>query len=444
MENRKAEIEESRPLRHYAIMNALPPKRGHHLVKAGRRFATAGGMFAHLWAGSFHRILDKIDAGLERGRLEAWLPDGGFRMLGGRAPGPSCEVRLRSWRALVRLVTSGSAGWYRAWSVGEWGSPDPVSVFELFMANAKSLGDVARASGPARWVGWAVHALRRNSRNGSRRNIAFHYDLGNDFYQLWLDEKMHYSSALFVDPNDVSEPLDVAQQRKANAVLARLDLKDADSLLEIGCGWGALAEVALSRNALRYDGLTLSAEQRDYAQKRVAPWSLKGDAQILLTDYRDMTGQYDAIASVEMVEAVGQGYWRGYLSAIRRLLKPGGKAALQFITIDDAIFDRYAANTDFIQAYIFPGGLLMSESRFRKLAEAEGLEWRDPLHFGQHYAETLRRWRERFDDVVQAGKLPASFDESFVKLWRYYLMYCEGGFRGGGINVMQVTLVNKI
>ncbi|QUT07407.1 class I SAM-dependent methyltransferase [Sphingobium phenoxybenzoativorans] len=425
-------------------MNALPPKRGRHLVKAGSRFATGGGTFAHLWAGSFHRILDRIDAGLEQGMLEAWLPDGGFRMLGGRAPGPACEVRLRSWRALVRLATSGSAGWYRAWSVGEWGSPDPVAVFELFMANAKSLGGVARASGPARWVGWAVHAFRRNSRKGSRRNIAFHYDLGNDFYQLWLDEKMHYSSALYVDPEDRSEPLEVAQQRKANAVLARLDLKDGDSLLEIGCGWGALAEVALSRMNLRYDGLTLSAEQRNYAQKRLAPLSPRGDAQILLTDYRDISGQYDAIASVEMVEAVGQGYWRSYLAAIRGLLKPGGRAALQFITIDDAIFDRYAANTDFIQAYIFPGGLLMSESRFRKLAAAEGLQWTDPHHFGLHYAETLRRWRERFDEVVLAGKLPASFDESFVKLWRYYLMYCEGGFRGGGINVMQVTLVKGV
>jgi cyclopropane-fatty-acyl-phospholipid synthase len=422
-------------------MNALPPNRGRHLVKAGRAFATGGGPIAHLMAGSFHRVLDRIDAGLEQGTLEAWLPDGGLRVLGGRTPGPVCEVRLRHWRALVRLATSGSAGWYRAWTLGEWGSPDAVQVFNLFMANAQSLGDIARASGPARWIGWMIHALRSNHRKGARRNIAFHYDLGNDFYALWLDGKMHYSSALFVNPEDLTEPLEAAQQRKANAVLDRLDLKDGDSLLEIGSGWGALAEAALTRAEISYDGVTLSAEQKDYADKRIAALQGTDRARILLTDYRDVTGAYDAIASVEMVEAVGQRYWGDYLATIHRLLKPGGKAALQFISINDAIFERYVANTDFIQAYIFPGGLLISESRFRALAEARGFEWRNAAHFGPHYAETLRRWRERFDAVVLAGRLPPSFDEAFVKLWRYYLMYCEGGFRGGGIDVMQVTLI---
>jgi cyclopropane-fatty-acyl-phospholipid synthase len=422
-------------------MNSHAPKRGRHLVKAGRIFATGGGPFSRIMAGSFHRIIDRIDEGLECGTLEAWLPDGGFRVLGGRAPGPVCEVRLRHWRALVRLATSGSAGWYRAWALGEWGSPDPVQLFALFMANGKSLGNVARASGPSRWLGWALHRLRGNTRKGSRRNIAFHYDLGNDFYSLWLDANMHYSSALFIDPADISEPLEAAQQRKADAVLDRLDLRDGDSLLEIGCGWGGLAVAALQRADIAYDGLTLSAEQKAYADDRLAGMAPPTPPHVLLTDYRDMTGRYDAIVSVEMVEAVGQAYWRDYLAAIHRLLKPGGRAALQYICIDDAIFDGYAANADFIQTYIFPGGLLISESRFRALAQAEGLEWRDVTHFGEHYAETLRRWRDRFDAAVAAGRLPASFDEQFVKLWRYYLMYCEGGFRGGGINVAQVTLV---
>jgi cyclopropane-fatty-acyl-phospholipid synthase len=433
-------IERNVAIGQYGVMNALPPKRGRHLVRAGRAFATGGGPLAHLWVGSFHRVLDQIDAGLERGVLEAWLPDGGLRILGGRAPGPACEVRLKSWRAIVRLATSGSAGWYRAWTLGEWSSPDPVQVFALFMANAQALGDVARASGPARWIGAAIHAFRRNSRKGSRRNIAFHYDLGNDFYSLWLDEKMHYSSALFLDPDSVAESLEAAQQRKADAILDRLNLNEGDSLLEIGSGWGGLAEAALTRAAIVYDGITLSTEQQLHAERRLA--ALGSDrARILLSDYRDLTGSYDAIASVEMVEAVGQQYWKSYLAAIRRLLKPGGRAALQFIVIDDAIFDRYAANTDFVQTYIFPGGMLLSNSRFRALAEAQGLEWRDEVRFGQHYAETLRRWRERFDAAVGEGRLPLSFDAAFVKLWRYYLMYCEGGFRGGGIDVVQVTLV---
>ena len=247
---------------------------------------------------------------------------------------------------------------------------------------------------------------------------------------------MHYSSAFFADPHSETENLEQAQRRKVDAILDRLALKDGDSLLEIGCGWGGLAEQAMERRAIAYTGLTLSTEQADYARDR-----LGSGAQICLTDYRDAQGQYDAIASVEMVEAVGQRYWPAYLATIHRLLKPGGRAAIQYILIDDAIFDRYARGADFIQTYIFPGGMLMSESRFRALAEKQGLEWRDVHRFGQHYAQTLRRWRERFDQAIEQGRLPANFDQHFVALWRYYLMYCEGGFRGGGIDVAQVTLV---
>ena len=247
---------------------------------------------------------------------------------------------------------------------------------------------------------------------------------------------MSYSSALFADLTKRNEPLELAQERKNDAVLDRLALKDGDRLLEIGCGWGALAQRALERADIHYDGLTLSAEQKSWAQAH-----LPSQARIHLTDYRDATGQYDAIASVEMVEAVGQRYWGDYLATIARLLKPGGRAAIQYICIDDALFERYAASADFIQTYIFPGGMLISQSRFRALAEAEGLEWRDARHFGLHYAETLRRWRLRFDAAIDAGTLPPAFDENFVRLWRYYLMYCEGGFRGGGIDVAQVTLV---
>lgn len=417
-------------------MNISSERRGHHLVTAGRAIGVEAGLVARLLSRRLQRLLDRIDAGLEQGSLEAHLPGGRTRILGGRKPGPNCIVHLHSWRAMARLALGGSAGWYRAWDLGEWSSPDPVPLFALFMANGRALGNTGRARGPTRWLGALVHAIRRNSRRGARRNIAFHYDLGNDFYSLWLDRDLHYSSALFADPADASEPLETAQQRKVDAILDRLDLKPGDRLLEIGCGWGGLAEQAMERAAIRYEGLTLSAEQADYARDR-----LGSGANILLTDYRDAQGEYDAIASVEMVEAVGQGYWPAYLGAIERLLKPGGRAAIQYILIDDAIFDRYARGADFIQTYIFPGGMLVSESRLRALAQAKGLEWHDVRHFGLHYAETLRRWRERFDRIVDKGLLPASFDQHFVALWRYYLMYCEGGFRGGTIDVGQVTLI---
>jgi cyclopropane-fatty-acyl-phospholipid synthase len=420
-------------------MNAIDPRRGKGAPMIRRASArSAHGWMRGLAARQFHRLLDRIDLGLEQGSLHAILPDGTQRMLGGRAPGPDCTVELVRWRALLRLMAGGSAGWYRAWARGEWTSPDPVPLFALFMANAVALGKVARPHGPARWFGQAVHWARRNSRSGSRRNIAFHYDLGNDFYSLWLDRGMQYSSALFRDPADRIESLERAQQRKVDAILDRLDLRDGSRLLEIGCGWGALAEQAMERCAIHYDGLTLSVEQASYARDR-----LGSGANILLRDYRDADGQYDAIASVEMVEAVGQAYWPAYLDAIARLLKPGGRAAIQYILIDDALFDRYARAADFIQTYIFPGGMLISESRFRALAQERGLQWRDIRRFGAHYAKTLRRWRERFDRAIDQGLLPASFDQHFVDLWRYYLSYCEGGFRGGGIDVAQVTLIKE-
>lgn len=418
-------------------MNAINPKRRRR--RTMRPFlpilSGGNGLIPRWVAPLFHGLLDRIDAGLAVGTLDGTLPDGSHRILGGRNGGPQCHVHLHSWRALLRLATGGSAGWYRAWAAGEWSSPDPVPLFALFMVNAVSLGEVARPHGPTRWFGRVLHCLKRNSRRGSRRNIAFHYDLGNDFYTLWLDKNMHYSSALFSNPDNFLEDLETAQVRKADAILDRLHLAPGKALLEIGCGWGGLAEQAMGRAAIRYDGLTLSIEQAEYARGR-----LGGGANILLTDYRDASGQYDAIASVEMVEAVGQRYWPDYVAAIERLLKPGGRAAIQYILIDDAIFPSYAASADFIQTYIFPGGMLISESRFRKLAEEQGLEWRDVHRFGHHYAATLRLWRERFDAAVDAG-LPAQFDERFVKLWRYYLMYCEGGFLGGTIDVAQVTLV---
>ena len=414
--------------------------RGRHLVAADRVFATGGGVLA-LFAGGFHKILDRIDAGLLEGGIDATLPDGSHRILGGRKPGPMPIVRLHSWRSLVRLIRSGSVGWYKSWAVGEWSSPDPVPLFDLFMRNGESLGEVARAKGIWRSVNRIAHLFRRNSKGKARANIAFHYDLGNDFYAAWLDPSMTYSSALF--DHGLSDSLEAAQERKIRALLDRLKLKRGQRLLEIGCGWGSLAEIAARDYGVEVVGLTLSAEQKAYADARLAKAGLGERVSIRLMDYRDIEGGFDAVASVEMVEAVGEQYWPIYLQTVARVLQPGGSAALQLISIKEELFESYAASADFIQTYIFPGGMLISEARFQAIAELAGLGWQDRQGFGLDYAETLKHWRVRFDFAVEEGRLPAGFDQRFHDLWRYYLMYCEGGFRGCGIDVAQVTLVKR-
>jgi cyclopropane-fatty-acyl-phospholipid synthase len=415
-------------------------QRGKHLVAADRALATGGGLAARLFAGGFQSLIERIDSGICEGRIDATFPDGAFRALGGRGAGPVAVIHLRTWRALVRLATSGSVGWYKAWAQGEWTSPDPVALFDLFMRNAARLGDTGRAKGPWRLVNRIAHALHANNRSRARRNIEHHYDLGNDFYAAWLDAGMTYSSAIFAAPGD---SLEAAQEHKVRLLLDRLALKPGQHLLEIGCGWGALAEIAARDYGVRVTGLTLSSEQKAYCDGRLACAGLSGQARIELADYRDVTGSYDAVASVEMVEAVGQEYWPAYLGSIARVLRPGGKAALQLISIRDDLFDRYAANADFIQAYVFPGGMLIGEDRFRRLAREAGLGWHDRKGYGLHYADTLKAWRARYECAVAEQRLPAGFDESFHKLWRYYLMYCEGGFRSGGIDVAQVTLARN-
>ena len=391
-------------------------------------------MLDRLLAPLGRRLLDRIDAGLATGAILARLPDGSARRIGGRAPGPEPIVELRRWRALWRLASGGSAGWYEAWVAGDWWSPDPVPLFQLFVANRATLGAAARARGAGRIARAAWHRLRRNHRRGARRNVAAHYDLGNDFYREWLDPTLTYSSALWTRP-DLT--LEQAQRAKLAAILDRTGAGPGDRLLEIGCGWGSLAEAAAARG-IGVHAITLSAEQKAAVEQRL------GDAvTVTLTDYRDVTGRYDAVASIEMVEAVGEDYWPTYLAAIARALKPGGRAALQFIAIDDAVFPAYRASADFIQRHVFPGGMLLSESRFRAIAAANGLAWSDRVGFGLDYARTLRDWRMRFDAAAREGRLPVRFDARFQALWRYYLMYCEGGFLGGGIDVAQVTLTKR-
>ena len=425
-------------------MTAPETQRGHHLTRKAALPGARGGLFAALKTGlsnrMFQAIIDRVDAGLEHGTIEGHLPDGSVRIVGGRNPGPVAIIHVHHPRALFRLVRGGSIGWYDAWAAGEWESPDLVPVFDLFTRNRATLGHVGRASGIARFAARIAHWLRRNSREKARENIEAHYDLGNDFYACWLDTSMTYSCAVFEALPAANAALEAAQARKMALLLDRLKLEPGQSLLEIGCGWGGLAKAALSQTAVAYRGITLSPPQLAFADDRIAEYQ---NAAVTLTDYRDVHGQYDAIASVEMVEAVGQEYWPAYLDCIARNLKSGGRAALQYIRIEDDIFDAYAKSADFIQRDIFPGGMLLSESRFQALAAERGLLWQDQVDYGAHYAETLRIWRARFDATVVAGKLPTGFDAGFIDLWRYYLMYCEGGFRGGGINVAQVTLVKR-
>ena len=412
--------------------------RGEHLVRADRGFATGGGLVARLTAPAIAKVLDEIHARLACGGIELTLPGGAKRLLGFHAEGPKAVVRLSSWLSLVRLATSGSVGWYKAWALGEWSSPNPVTVFELFSANAVALGNVGRAKGPFRWINAIAHRLRDNAPRKARQNIAAHYDLGNDFYAAWLDATMTYSSARFAGPD---ESLELAQLRKVETLLDRLDLKPGQRLLEIGCGWGTLA-IEAAKRGVNVVGLTLSTEQKSWAERKIGEAGFADRIEIRLQDYRATAEPFDAVASVEMVEAVGRRWWGAYLDSISRNLTPGGRAALQFISMDDRIFEGYARNADFIQTYIFPGGLLVDEPDFEALARDRGLSWEQREGFGPDYAETLKRWRQRYDAALARGRLQG-FDERFHNLWRYYLMYCEGAFRGGSIDVAQVTMVKS-
>lgn len=403
--------------------------RGEALLAGAARFERKPGVIARLIAPQLHKILDRIDRGLEHGSIRGILPDGTTRLLGGRNPGFETEIHLHDWRGLMRLATNGSIGWYQAWEAGEWTSPDPVPVFALFNINAASLGDTGRAKGPFRMLARFGHWLNRNSRVGAQRNIQAHYDLGNDFYAQWLDPAMNYSSAMFAS----GDSLEQAQRRKWARLADRLG--QPATVLEVGCGWGGLADHLANRGAA-VTAISLSGEQLAWARQRQNP-----SIEFRKQDYRDVVGQFDAIVSVEMVEAVGREYWPSYFDCIANNLKPGGRAAIQYISMADWMFEDYARSADFIQAYIFPGGLLIRTSEFQRLAAERGLIWEDQEDFGLDYAETLKIWRDNFDLAVAEGRLPEGFDERFTRLWRYYLMYCEGGFRGRGIDVHQVTLV---
>ncbi|MFP4251821.1 MAG: class I SAM-dependent methyltransferase [Guyparkeria sp.] len=383
------------------------------------------------------RWVSHLLADIRIGRVRVTTDDGGSaEFVGAEAPELTASWHLHHpARLFSRIARLGDIGIAEGFIEGDFSTDDLTSLLEIGARNVEAIGHELRPGFWARLGHRIQHALRANHRRGSRRNIAAHYDLGNDFYRLWLDESMTYSAALFAEPD---EALATAQQRKYDRLLDRLEAEPGDRLLEIGCGWGGLAESA-ARRGFSLDGLTLSTEQLAWGRERLAAAGLDDRARLHLTDYRDQRGQFDHIVSIEMFEAVGERYWPTFFQTVHDRLKPGGRAAIQVITIDEDAFEGYRREPDFIQLYIFPGGMLPSIERFEAGATAAGLSVRETALFGHDYARTLARWRERFD-AVETELEALGFDQRFRQTWRYYLAYCEAGFLAGRINVAQVIL----
>ncbi|MDM0074985.1 cyclopropane-fatty-acyl-phospholipid synthase family protein [Variovorax sp. J2P1-59] len=392
------------------------------------------------WKGKWplRRLLERMLRGLSVGALSIELPDG--RRFDGRGElaGPHASITLHRWRPLVRLLLRGDIGFAESYRDGDWSSPDLAALLELGLRNEPGWGRALDTSWPARWLGRLMHLGNVNSRRGSRRNIAFHYDLGNAFYALWLDPEMIYSSALYARGN---ESLEEAQALKLERIVELLGLQDGESVLEIGCGWGALALALARRRGVQVTALTLSAQQLAHARQRASERVPAGRVDLRLQDYRDAEGLHDRIVSVEMVEAVGERYWPVYFDTLRQRLRPGGVAVVQAITISDEHFDHYRRHADFIQHFIFPGGMLPSLAALQAQARRAGLNLVRDLSFGESYALTLAEWRRRFlrawPQVEALG-----FDASFRRLWEYYLCYCEAGFRAGRVDVGLYTLTH--
>jgi cyclopropane-fatty-acyl-phospholipid synthase len=381
------------------------------------------------------RLREALLAGLLRriaiGSLTVVTPSGG-RLTGcGRDPGPEATLVLHSWRALQRLIIGGDVAFSEAYVAGDWSSPDLPVLIELAALNIPQLAARIAALPPVRLWNRLCHALRGNSKAGSRRNIAFHYDLGNDFYRLWLDDSMSYSSAIAIAPG---QSLEEAQRERLDHIVAMLGARPGEQVLEIGCGWGALA-AALARNSVNVTGITLSREQLAYAQDVInTDAALAARAELRLQDYRDVTESYDRVVSIEMLEAVGEAYWPTYFARLRACLKQGGTAVLQVITIAEDRFEGYRRQTDFIQRHVFPGGMLPTKTHIAEHAGRAGLELVETQCFGIGYAQTLAEWRARFLAAWPAIER-IGFDAEFKRLWEYYLSYCEGGFRADAIDV---------
>ncbi|MDD2750847.1 cyclopropane-fatty-acyl-phospholipid synthase family protein [Acidithiobacillus sp.] len=377
--------------------------------------------------------------GMHCGQLTLKTPEGDILQFQGAESGIHAEWVVNDWRILSLLARDGDIAFGRGYMEGLWESSDPVALLRLAIANRGMVEKYIEGSWFRRLIFTLLNRLlRANTRRGSRKNISFHYDLGNEFYQLWLDSSMTYSSALY--DGDDSLTLTDAQERKYARALSALNLAPGSRLLEIGCGWGGFAEYA-ARRGFFVHGITLSKEQLAYAKERLEKQGLSHLTEFSLMDYRDLQGHYDGIVSIEMLEAVGAEWWSSYFQQIHQLLRRGGRALIQSITIADARFSAYQKSSDFIRHYVFPGGMLPSPARLQEEISTAGLQLLERKDFGQDYARTLRIWRQRFDIQEEAVK-SLGYDSVFCKMWRFYLVYCEAGFAEGEIDLTQVTLTH--
>ena len=375
------------------------------------------------------------------GRLVVELSDGRRREYSSNLPGPDAHILVRNQRAFRRFHLGGAIGGAESYIDGDWDTADLSAALEFFARNEAALGHGLGGGRLAQLIRRAYHLTRANTRWGSRRNIAAHYDLGNDFYEAWLDSGMAYSCAIF-EASHVPirrDGLEAAQIDKYRRLCDRLAIGPDHHLLEIGCGWGGFAEYVASEVGCKVTGITISKEQHDHARRRIYKAGLAERVSIDFQDYRDIEGRYDRVASIEMFEAVGERYWPAFFGKLKESLSAGGRAALQIITIDDGRFERYRRGTDFIQRYIFPGGVLPSRAALTREVADAGLIWLGDEGFGRHYAETLAVWRERF--AAARTRIEAlGYPDRFRRMWDFYLAYCEAGFRTGRTDLLQISI----
>ncbi|MBX2825961.1 MAG: cyclopropane-fatty-acyl-phospholipid synthase family protein [Gammaproteobacteria bacterium] len=403
-----------------------------HTFPESREFSTR--LISQPIRRSFQRVLKS----LQYGTVELVWPDGKRTTHGAESDsnaGPRVTVTLHNYIAIRRLVLGGHNGFAEAYFEGHWSTTDLRAMFEIVMRNEQALKPVLAGKLLARVRDSLMHLNNRNSRAGSRRNIAFHYDLGNDFYSVWLDQSMTYSSALYDSEN---HSLSTAQQNKIDRISSLLSPTQDSRVLEIGCGWGALGAALVEQTDCHVHGVSLSREQLDYARRTHTDSKLKFEFQ----DYREINGKYDHIVSIEMFEAVGMAYWKTYFDQLGKLLKSKGTVLLQTITIEEDRFDSYRRNPDFIQRYVFPGGMLPTKEKLDELVSEAGFEIRQSEWFGKSYARTLAAWRDNFERRLSCIR-ELGYDEKFIRLWRYYLTYCETGFDRGTTDVGMLLLARR-
>ncbi len=374
--------------------------------------------------------------GINLGTLIIELPNSQKYKINGKTDGPIGRIQIHNDEFFARLIREGENGFCESYIDGWWTTPDLMTLMDLLMLNGDLFGSNLPGAALLRYYEKLRHWFRSNTRSQAKRNISYHYDLGNDFYTKWLDKTMTYSSGFFEQGD---ETLSEAQTHKYRLICESLSLKPTDKILEIGCGWGGFAEYAIKNHGVSVTGLTISKEQLNYAKKRIFESGIAEKANILLRDYRDERGLYDAVASIEMFEAVGEKYWPEYFSVVRDRLKDSGKATLQIITIDDKFFPHYRKNVDFIQKYIFPGGMLPSHDALNEQFRLAGLKKVRSREFGQSYSKTLRIWHRQFNSVW-SDITPLGFDERFKRMWNFYFASCAAFFLSRTGDVTQLTL----